>query len=91
VLLLQTTVLLCALGAKPSFDPTGPYKVDYEGLKILLMSPRLKELSILSLFLLYFPTFPSIELILADFSLEEASRGVYPKKRSYYTIVRPGV
>lgn len=32
----DSTVLLCATGAKPSFDPTGPYKVDYEGTKNLV-------------------------------------------------------
>lgn len=30
------TVLLCATGARPSFDPTGPYQVDYEGTKNLV-------------------------------------------------------
>lgn len=30
------TVLLCATGAAPSFDVTGPYKVDYEGTKNLV-------------------------------------------------------
>lgn len=30
------TVLLSATGAAPSFDPTGPYKVDYEGNKNLV-------------------------------------------------------
>ncbi|MBD2090106.1 SDR family oxidoreductase [Microcoleus sp. FACHB-1515] len=30
------TVLLSATGAAPSFDPTGPYKVDYEGTKNLI-------------------------------------------------------
>jgi uncharacterized protein YbjT (DUF2867 family) len=32
----DSTVLLCATGASPSFDPTGPYKVDYEGTKNLV-------------------------------------------------------
>ena len=32
----DSTVLFCATGAKPSFDPTGPYKVDYEGTKNLV-------------------------------------------------------
>lgn len=32
----DTTVLLSATGAAPSFDPTGPYKVDYEGTKNLV-------------------------------------------------------
>lgn len=30
------TVLLSATGAAPSFDPTGPYRVDYEGTKNLV-------------------------------------------------------
>ncbi len=25
----DSTVILCATGAKPSLDPTGPYQVDY--------------------------------------------------------------
>ncbi len=30
------TVLICATGARPSLDPTGPYQVDYEGTKNLV-------------------------------------------------------
>lgn len=30
------TVMLCATGARPNFDPTGPYQVDYEGTKNLI-------------------------------------------------------
>jgi uncharacterized protein YbjT (DUF2867 family) len=30
------TVLVCATGARPSLDPTGPYQVDYEGTKNLV-------------------------------------------------------
>ena len=30
------TVVLSATGARPSFDPSGPYKVDYEGTKNLV-------------------------------------------------------
>jgi uncharacterized protein YbjT (DUF2867 family) len=32
----DSTVLISATGAAPSFDPTGPYKVDYEGTKNLV-------------------------------------------------------
>jgi uncharacterized protein YbjT (DUF2867 family) len=32
----DSTVLLSATGAAPSFDPTGPYKVDYEGTRNLV-------------------------------------------------------
>jgi uncharacterized protein YbjT (DUF2867 family) len=34
------TVLLSATGAAPSFDPTGPYKVDYEGTKNLVEAAK---------------------------------------------------
>jgi uncharacterized protein YbjT (DUF2867 family) len=32
----DSTVVLCATGAKPSLDPMGPYRVDYEGTKNLV-------------------------------------------------------
>jgi uncharacterized protein YbjT (DUF2867 family) len=32
----DSTVVLCATGAKPSLDPTGPYQVDYAGTKNLV-------------------------------------------------------
>jgi uncharacterized protein YbjT (DUF2867 family) len=32
----DSTVILSATGSAPSFDPTGPYKVDYEGTKNLV-------------------------------------------------------
>lgn len=32
----DSTVLLCATGAAPSFNPLGPYQVDYEGTKNLV-------------------------------------------------------
>ena len=38
------TVLLCATGARPSFDPTGPYMVDYEGTKNLVRIAKEKNL-----------------------------------------------
>ena len=34
--MLGCTVLLCATGARPSLDPSGPYQVDYEGTKNLV-------------------------------------------------------
>lgn len=36
----DSTVLLSATGAAPSFDPTGPYKVDYEGTKHLVEAAK---------------------------------------------------
>ena len=36
----DSTVLFSATGARPSFDPTGPYKVDYEGTKNLVEAAK---------------------------------------------------
>ncbi|MEP0869093.1 SDR family oxidoreductase [Trichocoleus desertorum AS-A10] len=36
----DSTVLLCATGARPSFDVTGPYKVDYEGTRNLVNAAK---------------------------------------------------
>lgn len=36
----DSTVILCATGAKPSFDPTGPYQVDFEGTKNLVNAAK---------------------------------------------------
>ena len=36
----DSTVILCATGAKPSLDPTGPYQVDYEGTKNLVNAAK---------------------------------------------------
>lgn len=44
----DSTVLFSATGAAPSFDPTGPYKVDFEGTKIWLMLPKQPEFNTLS-------------------------------------------
>lgn len=38
--LMDCTVLLSATGARPSLDPTGPFKVDYEGTKHLVDAAR---------------------------------------------------
>jgi uncharacterized protein YbjT (DUF2867 family) len=38
----DSTVVLCATGAKPGFDPTAPYKVDFEGTKNLVDAAKAK-------------------------------------------------
>lgn len=38
----DSTVVLCATGAAPGFDPTAPYKVDYEGTKNLVDAAKAK-------------------------------------------------
>lgn len=38
----DSTALLCATGAKPSLDPTGPFQVDYQGTKNLVDAAKAK-------------------------------------------------
>lgn len=38
----DSTVLLCATGAKPSFNPTGPFSVDFQGTKNLVDAAKAK-------------------------------------------------
>jgi uncharacterized protein YbjT (DUF2867 family) len=38
----DSTVLLCATGAKPSFNPTEPYSVDFQGTKNLVDAAKVK-------------------------------------------------
>jgi uncharacterized protein YbjT (DUF2867 family) len=40
----DSTVIICATGAKPSLDPTGPYQVDYQGTKNLVDAARSKDI-----------------------------------------------
>jgi uncharacterized protein YbjT (DUF2867 family) len=40
----DSTVILCATGAKPSLDPTGPYQVDYQGTKNLVDAARSQDI-----------------------------------------------
>ena len=40
----DSTVVLCATGAKPSLNPLGPYQVDCEGTKNLVDAARAKDI-----------------------------------------------
>ncbi|PSF38041.1 epimerase [Aphanothece hegewaldii CCALA 016] len=40
----DSTVLLCATGAKPSFNPTEPFSVDFQGTKNLVDAAKAKEI-----------------------------------------------
>jgi uncharacterized protein YbjT (DUF2867 family) len=40
----DSTVILCATGAKPSLDPTGPYQVDCQGTKNLVDAAKSKDI-----------------------------------------------
>lgn len=57
--------LLCATGASPSLDPTGPYQVDFQGTKNLVIWLNNQISSILYLFPLY--VYPSFFILLIYF------------------------
>lgn len=42
--MLDCTVVISATGAAPSFDPTGPYRVDFEGNKNLIEAAKAQEI-----------------------------------------------
>ena len=86
------TVLLCATGARPSLDITGPYKVDYQGIKNLV---DLAKASSIEQFVLvsslsvsqFFNLFNIFWLVL--FWKKQAEKYLQ-RSGLTYTIVRPG-
>lgn len=87
------TVILCATGATPTlFDPTGPYKVDYEGTKHLVDVAKSKGIE-------HFVLVSSLAVSQILFPLNLAWGILWWKKQAEehlqksgltYTIVRPG-
>ncbi|MBD2777574.1 SDR family oxidoreductase [Iningainema tapete] len=86
------TVLLCATGAKPSFDPTGPYKVDYEGTKNLVDAAKAKGIEhfvfVSSLCTSQF--FHPLNLFWLILVWKKQAEEYIMKSGLTYTIVRPG-
>ena len=88
----DSTVLLCATGAKPSFDPTGPYKVDYEGTKNLVDAAKAKGIEhfvfVSSLCTSQF--FHPLNLFWLILVWKKQAEEYIQKSGLTYTIVRPG-
>jgi uncharacterized protein YbjT (DUF2867 family) len=86
------TVILSATGAPPSFDPTGPYKVDYEGTKNLVDVAQEKGIqqfvmvSSLCTSLLFHP----LNLFWLILVWKKQAEEYLQKSGVTYTIVRPG-
>jgi len=86
------TVLLCATGAKPSFDPTGPYMVDFEGTKNLVNAAKAKGIehfvfvSSLCTSLLFHP----LNLFWLVLFWKKQAEEYLQVSGVPYTIVRPG-
>ncbi|MBD2242619.1 NAD(P)H-binding protein [Nostoc sp. FACHB-888] len=88
----DSTVLLVATGAKPSFDPTGPYKVDFEGTKNLVEGARAKGIEhfILVSSLCTSQLFHPLNLFWLILVWKKQAEEYIQKSGLTYTIVRPG-
>jgi len=88
----DSTVLLCATGARPSFDPTGPYKVDFEGTKNLVDVAKAKGLEhfVLVTSLCVSQFFHPLNLFWLILVWKKQAEEYLQKSGLKYTIVRPG-
>lgn len=88
----DSTVLLCATGAKPSFDPTGPYQVDYEGTKNLVDVAKAKGIEhfVLVTSLCTSQLFHPLNLFWLILVWKKQAEEYLAKSGLTYTIVRPG-
>lgn len=90
--LADSTVLLCATGAKPSFDPTGPYKVDYEGTKNLVDVAKTKGIEhfVFVSSMCTSQLFHPLNLFWLILVWKKQAEEYLQKSGLTYTIVRPG-
>jgi uncharacterized protein YbjT (DUF2867 family) len=86
------TVLLCATGAKPSFDPTGPYNVDYEGTKNLVDAAKAQGIEhfVLVTSLCVSQFFHPLNLFWLILVWKKKAEEYLQQSGLAYTIVRPG-
>lgn len=86
------TVLLCATGAKPSFDPTGPYKVDYQGTKNLVDVAKAKGIEhfVIVSSLCVSQLFHPLNLFWLILWWKKQAEEYIVNSGLTYTIVRPG-
>ncbi|MEH2289911.1 NAD(P)H-binding protein [Nostoc sp.] len=90
--LADSTVVLVATGAKPSFDPTGPYKVDFEGTKNLVDAAKVKGIEHFTLVssLCTSRLFHPLNLFWLILLWKKQAEEYIQKSGLTYTIVRPG-
>ena len=88
----DSTVVLCATGATPSFDPTGPYQVDYEGTKNLVDVAKAKGIEhfVLVSSLCVSNFFHPLNLFWLILVWKKQAEEYLQKSGLVYTIVRPG-
>ncbi|NJK36973.1 MAG: SDR family oxidoreductase [Oscillatoriales cyanobacterium RM2_1_1] len=88
----DSTVLLCATGAAPSFDPTGPYRVDYEGTQNLIKLAKAQGIEhfVLVSSLCVSQFFHPLNLFWLILLWKKQAEESLQKSGLTYTIVRPG-
>ncbi|MEA5583427.1 NAD(P)H-binding protein [Nodularia harveyana UHCC-0300] len=88
----DSTVLLCATGASPSFDPTGPYRVDFEGTKNLVAAAKSQGIEhfVLVSSLCVSQLFHPLNLFWLILVWKKQAEEYIQKSGLSYTIVRPG-
>jgi uncharacterized protein YbjT (DUF2867 family) len=88
----DSTIVFCATGARPSFDPTGPYKVDYEGTKNLVDVAKAKEIEhfVLVTSLCTSKFFHPLNLFWLILVWKKRAEEYLQSSGLTYTIVRPG-
>lgn len=88
----DSTVILCATGAKPSFDPSSPYKVDYEGTKNLVDVAKTEGIEhfVFVSSLCTSKLFHSLNLFWLILVWKKRAEEYIQKSGLVYTIVRPG-
>jgi uncharacterized protein YbjT (DUF2867 family) len=88
----DSTIVFCATGARPSFDPTGPYKVDYEGTKNLIEVSKAKGIEhfVLVTSLCTSKFFHPLNLFWLILVWKKRAEEYLQSSGLTYTIVRPG-
>jgi uncharacterized protein YbjT (DUF2867 family) len=88
----DSTVILCATGAKPGLDPTEPYRVDLEGTKNLVDAAKAKGIEhfILVSSLCVSQLFHPLNLFWLILVWKKQAEEYIQKSGLTYTIVRPG-
>ena len=88
----ESTVLFCATGARPSFDFTGPYQVDYQGTRNLVALAREKPIEhfVLVSSLCVSQFFHPLNLFWLILWWKKQAETDLQQSGLPYTIVRPG-
>jgi uncharacterized protein YbjT (DUF2867 family) len=86
------TALICATGARPSLDPTGPYQVDYLGTKKLVDAARQQNVQHFSIVssLCVSKLFHPLNLFWLVLYWKQQGEKYLQNSGLTYTIVRPG-